>query len=221
MTRPQPRTPAPPPSPRRRGPRRTMRMTVGISLLIAGGTGVTVGAAAYSRSAETNTAAIVPATANATAGSTGGRLLRSELADEANRAGVVSRSAPTDAPTDAPAAAPTSSSAAGNESSNGSRTVLPGLTVEIGELRVATDRSGVKATSLPLNVTNTGSMTKSFDITVHALDAEGALITSDVGTATNLRPGQSAAVQVLEIAGNELAEQLDSATFEVADAFAY
>lgn len=182
-------------------------MTVGVSLLIAGATGVTVGAAAYSRNAAANSAAIVPAAAfsgslSDQASSAQGDLVRSDEEDRGRAEGPV-------------AAAKAAAADAG------ATEVIPGLAVKVGELRLDTDPSGVKATSLPLNVTNTGVVTRSFDITVVAVGDEGKVITSDVGTATDLRPGQSAEVQVLEIVDNTFADELAGATFRVEDAFAY
>lgn len=195
MTRPQYRPNSAPPSPARRGGvRRATRMTVGVSLLIAGATGVTVGAAAYSRNAAAGSSAIIPAAA-ANPAAVAPLSSGADLRDEADRGRAVTP-------------------AIGRE-------VIPGLNVAVGKLRVNTDPTGLRATTLPLNVTNTGDLTRSFDITVVALSDKGQVITSDVGTAANLRPGQSAEVQVLEIVDNTLADQLSEATFRVEEAFAY
>ena len=102
-----------------------------------------------------------------------------------------------------------------------SREVVPGVSVQIGDLRTYTDPSGLRATTLPLQVVNTGSLMRSVDITIVAISSKGEVITSDVGTAANLRPGQSAEVQVLEIVNDELADQLRDATFRIEQAYTY
>ncbi len=202
MTRPQYPSPASPPRPRRT--RRAARMTVGVSLLLAAATGVAVGAAAYSKNAAANSAAIIPASANQAALSPSAGVAEQDLArsDEEARG----RGTTTDP---------------GVVADTGGREVIEGLSVKIGRLRVGTDPSGIKATTLPVSVTNTGELTRSFDITVVALSNQGQIITSDVGTAANLRPGQSAEVHVMEIVDESFVEQLSGASFRVEDAFAY
>ncbi|HUR75369.1 MAG TPA: hypothetical protein VMZ00_13905 [Sporichthya sp.] len=184
-------TPAQGSQPRRSRARRVTRMTVGVTLLLAVAAGVTVGAAAYSRNAAADNAAIAPAAVESPAEVRDSDVARSEqeardLAEQGQ-----------------------------------SREVIPGLAVKIGDLRTFIDPSGLPATTLPLQVVNTGSLTRTFDITVVAISDKGEVITTDVGTAANLRPGQSAQVQVLEIVDNVLAEQLSGATFRVEEAYAY
>ena len=193
MTRPpyrSNRTTARGPQPRRSRTRRATRMTVGVTLLLAVATGVAVGAAAYTRNASTEGAAISAA-----------------------------QSAPAEVrDTDVPK----SDQEARDLAEMGqSREVIPGLAVEIGDIRVSTDPSGLRATTLPLQVVNTSDLTRSFDITVVAISDKGEVITTDIGTAANLRPGQSAEVQVLEIVGDHLAEELAEATFRIEEAYAY
>jgi hypothetical protein len=166
-------------------------MTVGVTLLLAIATGVTVGAAAYSRNAAADNAAIAPASVES----------------------------PTDVrDTDV---AHSEQEARDLVKQGQSREVIPGLAVKIGDIRTFIDPSGLPATTLPLQVVNTGSLTRSFDITIVAISDKGEVITTDVGTAANLRPGQSAEVQVLEIVDNALAEQLSGATFRIEGAYAY
>lgn len=193
MTRPPYRstpTPTQGPQPRRSRARRATRMTVGVTLLLAVATGVTVGAAAYSKnSAAENSAIAATATQSDSARDT-------DVASDAREARDLAEMGQ-------------------------SREVIPGLAVQIGDLRVSTDPTGLPATTLPLQVVNTGLLTKTFDITVVAIASNGEVITTDIGTAANLRPGQSAEVQVLEIVGNALAEELATATFRVEEAYAY
>jgi hypothetical protein len=166
-------------------------MTVGVTLLLAIATGVTVGAAAYSRNAAADNAAIAPTSVEAPSDVRDTDVARSEQeAQDLVKQGQ-------------------------------SREVIPGLAVKIGDIRTFIDPSGLPATTLPLQVVNTGLLTRSFDITIVAISDKGEVITTDVGTAANLRPGQSAEVQVLEIVDDALAEQLSGATFRIEGAYAY
>lgn len=202
MTRPQDRSnPTPARAPGRRRSWRVARMTLGGSLLLAAAAGVALGAAAYSRNAAANSAAISTVSADQAPLSPSAQQ-RLVTSDEEDR-GRGDTTAP------------------GVVADTGGREVIPGLQIKIGRIRLATDPSGVKATTLPLSVTNTGALTRSFDITVVALSDQGKIITSDVGTATNLRPGQSAEVQVLEIVDDSLTQELTAASFRIEDAFAY
>jgi hypothetical protein len=174
-------------------------MTVGVSLLLAGATGVTVGAAAYSRNAAAENSAIAPTAVTSTSGSSSdsqGQVRNSDVPSNDQEARDLAHMGQ-------------------------SREVIPGVSVQIGSLRVYTDPSGLRATTLPLQVVNTGALTRSVDITVVAISSKGEVITTDVGTATNLRPGQSAEIPVLELVGDQLADQLTGATFRVEGAYAY
>lgn len=195
MTRPQyrPTTPTPAQLPRRRSRvRRATRMTVGVTLLLAVATGVTVGAAAYSRNAAADNAAIAP--------------IAAESSTDGVRNTDVARS---------------NQEARDLAEMGQSREVIPGLAVKIGDIRVFTDPSGLPATTLPIQVLNTGDLTRSFDITVVAISEKGEVITTDIGTAQNLRPGQTAEIQVLELVGDDLAGVLSGATFRIEEAYPY
>jgi hypothetical protein len=95
------------------------------------------------------------------------------------------------------------------------------VSVSIGKLTITKDNTGVPQTSLPIAVTNTGPLTHSFDVTIVALDSTGRRITTDTGTAANLRPGQTAQLRVLEIVNDALVHALTTATFQVQGTFAY
>ena len=195
MTRPQYRstpTPAQGPQRKRSRVRRATRMTVGVTLLLAVATGVTVGAAAYSRNAAADNAAI----ASTSAQSSTDDVRNTDVARSEREARDLAEMGQ-------------------------SREVIPGLAVKIGDIRVFTDSSGLPATTLPLQVLNTGDLTRSFDITVVAISDKGEVITTDVGTAANLRPGQAAEVQVLELVGSALADELSGATFRIEEAYPY
>lgn len=179
--------------PRNSRKRRATRMTVGVTALLIVATGIGVGAAAYSMNSAANNAAAIAPTA-------------------------VERSADEVRNTDVAA----SDQEARDLAQQGqSREVVPGVSVQIGELRTYTDPSGLRATTLPLQVVNTGALVRSVDITIVAISSKGEVITSDVGTAANLRPGQSAEVQVLEIVNDQLADQLRDATFRIEQAYTY
>lgn len=181
------------PQQKRSRARRATRMTVGVTLILAVGTGIAVGAAAYTRNVASDSAAVAPTATQAAP--------EEEVRD-------------TDVARD-------DAEARDLAEMGQSREVIPGLAVEIGDIRVSTDPSGLRATTLPLEVVNTGDLTRSFDITIVAISDKGEVITTDVGTAANLRPGQSAQVQVLEIVGDELAEELAEASFRIDEAYAY
>jgi hypothetical protein len=178
--------------PRRSRRRRATRMTVGVVLLLTGATGIGVGAAAYSMNAASSASPIAPAAAESSTDS---------VRDS-----------------DVPA---TNQEARDLAEQGQSREVVPGVSVQIGSLRTYTDPSGLRATTLPLQVVNTSKSTRSVDITIVAISSKGEVITSDVGTAANLRPGQSAEVQVLEIVNDALADQLKDATFRIEQAYTY
>ncbi|MGQ0625201.1 MAG: hypothetical protein ACT4PP_11210 [Sporichthyaceae bacterium] len=214
MTRP-PQRPAPdfgslPPA--RRRARRGARMTVGVTVLAASAAGITVGAAAYARSANANAPAIA-APGSIAADELTGTTTTVDMSKEAVAAlATLVRSDEEDrSRADAISAA----------EQRGGTEVIPGFAVKVGRIQVDTDRSGIRATSLPLFVTNTGDFTRSFDITVVARDEKGKKITKDTGTAADLRPGQSADVRVLQIVDNGFVEKLTAATFQVDDVYAY
>jgi hypothetical protein len=165
----------------------------GVSIVLAVGAVLGVGAAAYSRGVN-NDAPTTPLAGSRDLPTTPGAV-----------------AAPL-GQTSAPKAAPARSDAA--------RAKEPAK-VKIGALRLAYDDMGLTRTSLPITVTNNTNQTRSFDVKVVAKSPEGNKITSDTATAANLRPGQSAQVQVLEIVNQKLIDELKQATFEVAEIFAY
>ncbi|MBA3741655.1 hypothetical protein [Sporichthya sp.] len=193
MSRPPYRpTPTQVTQPRRSRVRRAARMTVGVTLLLAVATGVTVGAAAYSKNSATDSAAVAPTSAESSTAD----VRDTDVASNDQEARDLAEMGQ-------------------------SREVIPGVSVKIGELRTYTDPTGLRATTLPLQVVNTGALTRSVDITIVAISDKGEVITTDIGTAANLRPGQFAEVQVLELVDNAMAEQLAGATFRIEEAYAY
>lgn len=181
-----------------REPKRRKRLGVVLPVVLAVPAVLGVGAAAYSRGV-TNDNPAKPAAA-------------------AHPIEVIPvGSTPADV-TPAGAAAPAAPAAAHpSDAGNGKFPV----SVTIGKLTMANDYTGVPQTSLPVTVTNTGPLTHSFDVTIVALDKNGQRITSDTGTAANLRPGQTAQLRVLEIVNDALVKALTTATFQVQSTFAY
>ncbi|MGQ0463738.1 MAG: hypothetical protein ACT4QG_00295 [Sporichthyaceae bacterium] len=175
-------------------PRRRRRWARGVSVVLALGAVLGVGAAAYSRGLDDDGAATPAANV--------GPLL-------AAPADMATPATPEVAPPAAKPARP--AEAASREPAK----------VKIGALRMTYDASGLPRTSLPITVTNNGPITRSFDVTVVAKSPSGTKITTDTGTAANLRPGQSAQLQILELVNDKLVDQLRTATFEVGDVFAY
>lgn len=93
--------------------------------------------------------------------------------------------------------------------------------INIGNLLLSKDATGLQQTSLPVTVTNTGPLTHSFDITIAAYTKDGQRITMDTGTAANLRPGQTANLRVLEIVNDKLVAALKDARFQIEGVFTY
>ncbi|MGQ0632198.1 MAG: hypothetical protein ACT4P1_14345 [Sporichthyaceae bacterium] len=198
--------------PARRRPRRGARLTVSVTVLAASAAGITVGAAAYARNANADTP-VVAAPGTVAADELTGTTTSVDMSPEAIAAlATLLRSDEEDR---------SRASAISAAEQRGGTEVIPGLAVKVGRIQVDTDRSGIPTASLPLFVTNTGELTRSFDITVVARNDKGKEITKDTGTAADLRPGQSAEVRVLQIVDNGFVEKLTAATFQVDDVYAY
>lgn len=89
------------------------------------------------------------------------------------------------------------------------------LGVEIGEIRLELDPSGVQRSTLPVTVTNTSDRTRSFHLEFQARDGDGQPLTTDSAYVASLDEGQSATVNVFSIVGNVLTAELAAATFSV------
>lgn len=202
--------------------RRARRARTVLPFFLASAAVITVGAAAYSRNVLSHDEpADRVSAARAISPSDESRAMRRDLrrSDETERgrgqdallAKAVSARASV-GPTAAPVSGSLVRDAAGN---------YPGVQIEIGHLNVTRDPTGILQTSLPLRVTNIGYVPRSFDIRVTARGPKGAKITDDTGTVLDLRPGQSAEVRVLDLVNNAIAEDLQQASFDVTDVFAY
>ena len=220
MKRPQqstgPHTPLRPTPAKKR--RRGRKLAVVLPVILAGAAAVSVGAAAYSRDGDHDSAA-GKAAAAAAAEAAIPQVVKQPLAsDEAARGRAVDREIAAAAPGAATVQAPKLDTS----------TLKPAaaeayrqIKVDAEAMTIGHDPSGVAQTSLPLHITNIGGQVRSFDITIAARDAGGATITKDTGTAANLQPGQSAEVRVLDIVNDAIVEKLRAATFAVTDVFAY
>lgn len=93
--------------------------------------------------------------------------------------------------------------------------------VEIGKVYSELDGSGIKETSLAVTVTNTSGKALSFDLEFVALDAKGKEITRDIAFVPTLGDGKAATVRVFNILGNDMAKELQGATFKVVKAASY
>ena len=93
--------------------------------------------------------------------------------------------------------------------------------VEIGKVFSELDNSGIKETSLAVAVTNISGKALSFDIEIAAFDAKGKEITRDTAFIPTLENGKIANVRVLNLLGNDMAKELQGATFKVVKASSY
>jgi hypothetical protein len=187
-------TPAPagnPESSPTKAPRRHRRLAILLPVLLAVGAIFGVGAAAYSRGAEDDTAARPAGVSN-------------PLGQQSNATSDQSQK----------------DGSATDHSSDAAIGQAP-VKITIGKLLLSKDATGLLQTSLPVTVTNTGPMTHSFDITIAAYTKDGQRITMDTGTAANLRPGQTANLRVLEIVNDKLVTALKDARFQVEGVFTY
>lgn len=204
--------------------RRSRRRTRAVLPVVLAGTAVvTVGAAAYSRNVLSHeSAASNAAVARDIEASDESLAVRRELrrTDEVERGrsrdAWLMRAAGTSPATVGPSAAPVSGSLLKDPAGN-----YPGVQIEVGRVSVTRDTTGIAKISLPLRVTNIGYAPRSFDIRVTARDPLGAKITDDTGTVLDLRPGQSAEVHVLDIVNDAISAELQQASFDVTDVFAY
>lgn len=87
--------------------------------------------------------------------------------------------------------------------------------VDFGKFMVKTDEYGLNETSLQVTVTNNNKETKSYSITVEALDKEGVRIADDTIYASDLKSGQSQKEKVFEYVDDSLINALKKATFKV------
>lgn len=95
------------------------------------------------------------------------------------------------------------------------------LKVELGAFTATEEEFGIMETALPVTLTNTSDERLSYNITVEALDADGARIETDILFANELAPGQSVEEDMFIFVTEKDAKKLDAATFSVTEASAY
>lgn len=95
------------------------------------------------------------------------------------------------------------------------------LRVQVGEVAVGLDPSGLTASSLPVTVTNISGRTLTYDVEFEARTKVGKRITTDSAHIPLLAAGQSATVQVFNIVNNQLAPKFEDALFRPIKASSY
>src|SRR6478735_640605 len=89
------------------------------------------------------------------------------------------------------------------------------VTVDFGAFEATEDDYGWVESALPVTVTNTADEAKTYSIVVTALDADGAVLSTDYVFTSQLEPGASESVDVFQYQAAEDLDALRSATFEV------
>ena len=95
------------------------------------------------------------------------------------------------------------------------------LDVTIGDFNVTEDEYGITDTELPVTITNKSSETKSFDIQIEAVDANGSRLSTDYIYANSLAPGQSQEFKLFEYVEDDKLDATKSATFKIVEVSMY
>lgn len=93
--------------------------------------------------------------------------------------------------------------------------------VTLGQFEVSEDEYGLQDTKLVVSVTNKTSETKSFNIQIEAVDANGNRITQDYVYANNLNAGQSQEFETFQFVSSDQIDSLKNATFKIVEASSY
>lgn len=93
--------------------------------------------------------------------------------------------------------------------------------VQIGEFEVSKGEYGIIDTQLVVKVTNKTSETKSFNIQIEAVNADGSKIISDYIYANSLNAGQSQDFKLFEYVESEKLDAMKNATFKIVEASMY
>lgn len=93
--------------------------------------------------------------------------------------------------------------------------------VQIGEFEVSKGEYGIIDTQLVVKVTNKTSETKSFNIQIEAVNADGSRIMSDYIYANSLNVGQSQDFKLFEYVESEKLDAMKNATFKIVEAAIY
>ncbi|MDO4841759.1 MAG: DUF4190 domain-containing protein [Phoenicibacter congonensis] len=90
--------------------------------------------------------------------------------------------------------------------------------VDLGTFTVSnSEELKVQTTKLPVKITNLGSSTKTYILTVKALDSNGDEIAQDGTVVVNLAAGKSTTTTVFTYLDDDTIDKLQSATFKVAE----
>ncbi len=93
--------------------------------------------------------------------------------------------------------------------------------VGLGNFEVTKSEYGITDTKLVVKVTNKTNETKSFNIQVEAVKADGSRIKSDYVYANNLSAGQSQDFEIFTYTPSEELETMKNATFKIVEASMY
>lgn len=94
--------------------------------------------------------------------------------------------------------------------------------ITLGDFGVSNiDELSVSSTSMPVIIKNISKTTKSFFVTIEAVDENGDRIAEDYASALKLAPGQSTTVSAFTYVDENKLSQLKTATFKVLEAEDY
>lgn len=94
--------------------------------------------------------------------------------------------------------------------------------ITLGDFVVSNiDELSVSSTSMPVTIKNISKTTKSFFVTIEAVDENGDRIAEDYASALKLAPGQSTTVSAFTYVDEDKLSQLKTATFKVLEAEDY
>ena len=109
-----------------------------------------------------------------------------------------------------------------NMSGENTEEVLNNLDVEIGDFEVETNEYGFSETRLVVKITNKTSESKSFNLEIEAVAADGSRIKTDYIYASNLAANQSQEFEIFTYVEDDKLEQImQSAKFNIIEASMY
>ena len=108
-----------------------------------------------------------------------------------------------------------------NMSGENTEEVLNNLDVEIGDFEVETNEYGFSETRLVVKITNKTSESKSFNLEIEAVAADGSRIKTDYIYASNLAANQSQEFEIFTYVEDDKLEQMQSAKFNIIEASMY
>lgn len=108
-----------------------------------------------------------------------------------------------------------------NMSGENTEEVLNNLDVEIGDFEVETNEYGFSETRLVVKITNKTSKSKSFNLEIEAVAADGSRIKTDYIYASNLAANQSQEFEIFTYVEDDKLEQMQSAKFNIIEASMY